>query len=249
VGLGLLYIFITWMFVAGWGQENVATGVLGQFNGDYGSAYYPLTTRFAGEWLTTVFEVLIITGSFACQLAFFNTATRYIFSMGREGILPRSLGKTHPTHRSPYIAAGLVTVLVGAYVLGFVLYDSSTIAALLQLGTWSPLLGVSGILAIQALVSFAIIKYFMTTAKADAHPLKTFVAPLVGGIAQIYAVYLLISNRETLAGSTVPFIEYLPWIVLAIFVAGLLLALYYRSADKKRYEAIGRYMHEDAVGA
>ena len=105
----------------------------------------------------------------------------------------------------------------------------------------------SGILAIQALVSFAIIKYFMTTAKADAHPLKTLVAPLVGGIAQIYAVYLLISNRETLAGSTVPFIEYLPWIVLAIFVAGLLLALYYRSSDQKRYEAIGRYMHEDAI--
>ena len=29
VGLGLLYMFITWMFVAGWGQENVAAGVLG----------------------------------------------------------------------------------------------------------------------------------------------------------------------------------------------------------------------------
>ena len=62
-----------------------------------------------------------------------------------------------------------MTALVGAYVLAFVLYDDSTLGALTKLGTWSPLLGVSGILAIQALVSVAIIYYFMTTAKDAAN--------------------------------------------------------------------------------
>jgi len=46
-----------------------------------------------------------------------------------------------------------------------VLYDSSTEGALLKLGTWSPLLGVLGILAVQALVCVAIIRYFLTTAR------------------------------------------------------------------------------------
>ena len=58
-----------------------------------------------GSALTTLFEILIVTGSFACVLAFYNTSSRYFFSMGREGILPRGLGKVHPTHRSPYIAS------------------------------------------------------------------------------------------------------------------------------------------------
>jgi amino acid transporter len=247
IGLGILYMFITWMFVAGWGKDGVADGVNGQFAGDYGSAYYPLTDEFGGEWLTTLFEILIITGSFACQFAFFNTATRYIFSMGREGILPRSLGRTHPIHKSPYIAAGTVTVLVGAYVLGFVIYDSSTLGALTKLGTWSPLLGVSGILAIQALVSAAIIYYFLTTAKDGANPLKTLIAPLVAAATQIYAVYLLMANRETLAASDVPFITLMPWIALAIFIVGILLALYYRSSDQGRYAGIGRFVHEDSA--
>ena len=47
--------------------------------------------------LTRAFQLTIVTGSFACQLAFFNTATRYLFSMGREGILPAS-ARAHASH-------------------------------------------------------------------------------------------------------------------------------------------------------
>ena len=44
-------------------------------------------------------QVLILTGSFACAMAFHNIAMRYFYAMGREGVLPRALGKTHPTHK------------------------------------------------------------------------------------------------------------------------------------------------------
>lgn len=70
-----------------------------------------------------------------------------------------------------------VTVALGLYVLGFVLYDSSAEGALLKLGTWSPLLGVLGILAVQALASAAIIRYFLTTARDGFHWFTTLVAP------------------------------------------------------------------------
>ncbi len=52
-----------------------------------------------------LFQVLIITGVFACCLAFWNTSCRYLFAMGREGILPRVLGRTHAKHKSPFVAA------------------------------------------------------------------------------------------------------------------------------------------------
>ncbi len=247
IGLGVLYVFISWMFVSGWGQANVGTAVADQFSGKYASAFYPLTDRFVGSGMTTIFEILIITGSFACQLAFYNTASRYFYAMGREGLVPEALGRTHPRHHSPYIASMVVTAMVSVYCFLFVLNDSSTSAALLKLGTWSPLMGVLGILAVQALVSFAIIKFFLTSARDGFHWFKTFVAPIVGGVAQIGACYLLITNRTLLAAAEgVPFVELIPFAVAAMFLAGVAVALYYRSARPKRYRAIGRFVHEDA---
>jgi amino acid transporter len=247
IGLGILYIFISWMFVSGWGQAAAGQAVADQFDGKYASAFYPLTDRFVGSGLTTLFEILIITGSFACQLAFYNTASRYFYAMGREGIIPEALGRTHPRHHSPYIASMVVTAMMSVYVLGFVIYDSSTEGALLKLGTWSPLLGVLGILAIQALVSFAIIRFFMTKARDGFHWWKTLVAPIIGGLAQIGACYLLIKNRSLLSGAgDALFIKLIPWVVLAIFLGGIGLALYYRSASRERYRAIGHFVHEEA---
>jgi amino acid transporter len=247
IGLGVLYVFISWMFVSGWGQANAAQAVADQFAGKYGSAFYPLTDRYVGSGLTTVFEVLIITGSFACQLAFYNTASRYFYAMGREGLIPSALGRTHRKHHSPYIASMAVTAIVSIYILGFVIYDSSTEAALLKLGTWTPLLGVLGILAIQAFVSFAIIKFFLTSARDGFHWWKTLVAPILGGVAQIVACYLLIKNRPALSGAgDVFFVKVIPWLVVLAFLAGIGLALYYRSNSPARYRAIGRFVHEDA---
>jgi hypothetical protein len=136
---------------------------------------------------------------------------------------------------------------VSIYILGFVIYDSSTEGALLKLGTWTPLLGVLGILAIQALVSFAIIKFFLTTARDGFHPWKTLIAPIIGGLAQIGACILLIKNRSLLSGAgDVLYVKIIPFVVLAIFLAGIGLALYYRAASRQRYEAIGRFVHEEA---
>ncbi len=111
-----------------------------------------------------------MTGSFACQLAFFNTATRYFFSMGREGVLPRSLGqdasRRTTARTSPARSSACSAALI---VAGFLLHDSSTLGALLKLGTWVPMMGNIGILSVMALVSVAIIKYFATTAKDGQH--------------------------------------------------------------------------------
>ena len=71
---------------------KTAPASVGLPKGDYASVYYPVAQHFVGTWLKDLFEILIITGSFACSLAFWNTTNRYLFSMGREGIFPRILG-------------------------------------------------------------------------------------------------------------------------------------------------------------
>src|SRR5437762_616695 len=119
---------------------------------------------------------LIITGSFACGMAFHNTAARYMYSLGRERILPNQLGRTHPTHRSPYIASITQSVIAALIVIGFALFattasglDSATSVGYVQLYGLMAFMGVVLILFTQALVSLAIMNYFRTHHPTEHH--------------------------------------------------------------------------------
>ena len=248
LGLGVLYTAVAYVFVIGWGTHGAAQAVSDQFSGKYESAFYPLTGKYFGASLTDAFKLLIVTSSFACATAFYNTSARYAYSLGRERVLPFSFSRTHPSHKSPHVAAAVVTGLVGAWILAFTLSDSSDSAALLKLGTWSPLMGVLGILFVQALASVAIIRYFLTTARDDFHWFRTLVAPLVGGASMLVACYLLIANRTALSGAGgAIFIKAIPWAVLATFLIGCAIGLYYRSVDRKRFHSIGRLVFDEGT--
>jgi amino acid transporter len=250
IGLGIFYTLISYMFVSGWGLRGSAQAVKDQYAGKYASAFYPLTDKFVGHWLTTIFELLIITSSFACAMAFYNTGSRYIFSLAREGLLPKQLGRTHPTQKGPVNASMMVTVIVGLYMLAFTISDSSTLSALLKLGTWTPLLGVLGILAVQGLCSLAIIRYFRTEARDEFHVVKTLIAPIIGFLAMAGACYLLIDNRAALSGAgDALYIKAVPWVVLVVFLIGCGTALWMRSNAVDRYNQIGRFVREEDVEA
>jgi amino acid transporter len=247
IGLGVFYVIISYAYVTGWGLTGAATAVQSQFNGEIASAFYPLTDRYVGTWATVLMEILIVTGSFACTMAFYNTSARYLFALGREGVLPGALARTS-SRQSPAVASMTVTALVGLYALAFVIYDPSTEGALLKLGTWSPLLGMLGILGVQALVSVAIIRYFRTTGREHFHVWSTLIAPVLGFAAMVAACVLLIVNRGDLAGAAdALYIQILPWVVVAIFVLGMVLALVLRARAPARYRQIGQFELTEGV--
>jgi amino acid transporter len=64
----------------------------------------------------------IVNSAIANANAGVNAATRVIYAMGRIDVLPRVFGRTHPEHRTPYIAiiAQSILALVVALVLGAV---------------------------------------------------------------------------------------------------------------------------------
>ena len=245
VVLAVVYVLVSYAFVTGYGTDGVAQGVAAQFEGQVASAFFPLTDRYAGGALTTAFQLVIVTSAFACQLAFFNTAARYLFALGRDGVLPRALGRTHGRLQTPHVASGMLALALAAYIGAFQLDDASRDAALLKLATWSPLLGVFGLLAIQALTSVAIAAYFRR------HPggsrWRTLVAPIAGAGLMAFSAYLLLANRGTLAAAQgVPYVEAIPWTVLAVFGAGVGVALWLRLRDAVRYRTLGRVVLDEA---
>jgi hypothetical protein len=162
-------------------------------------------------------------------------------------VLPGALARTS-SRQAPAVAATITTVLVGLYCLAFVIYDPTNEGALLKLGTWSPLLGVLGILGVQALVSVAIIRYFLTTGRPYFHWWSTLVAPVIGFLAMVWACVLLVVNRGALAGAAdALYIQILPWVVLVVFVAGMVLAAFLRARYPQRYARIGQFEVSETV--
>ena len=275
IGLGVFYTFWSWMLVTAYGSSKDqwpwavstqygikdAPASVGLPKGDYSSVFYPVAQKFAGVGIKDLFEILIITGSFACSLAFWNTANRYLFSMGRERILPRALGRTHESHKSPFVATVVVlvfcligTTLFAAGALGgsqraaLEIDTSSPLVSLLQIGTWMPFQGNLILFPIMALCDIAILVYFLKAANRDGfHWFKTLVAPILGAGSIIFAVYLMVSNRAALTtGTLTGWTYWSPYIALFIFLGGCVLGVIYYIWSKHRYEAVGKFVHEEA---
>lgn len=273
IGLGVFYTFWSWMLISAYGnsQDQWVWAVGTQYGyveapagllpeGNYASVFYPVAQQFAGVGVRNLFEVLIITGSFACSLAFWQTANRYIFAMGREGILPRVFGRTHATHKSPFVATIVVALFCimvtslfatgaagGGFAAALEVDQSSPIIALFEIGTWMPFQGNMLLFPLMALVNLAILVYFLRDAKDGFHWWKTFLAPILGSGALAFGVYLMLKNRAALTtGVYEGWTKAIPFYSLGIFLGGCLLAVIYRFRSKERYDAVGKFIHEEA---
>jgi amino acid transporter len=243
VGVGLFYIYVSWMTIAG-------NGLKGSVEVSSGSSpldlFFDPAHSYIGAWAVDAFQWLLITGSFACGMAFHQCAARYLYAIGREGFLHPALGRTHARHGSPYIASFVQSVIAVALVGAFWATGQDPY---IHLYTLLAILGTMAILIVQTLCSFAVIGYFRRNHPEDRHWFRTLTAPLLGGIGMIAVVGLLVANLDTAAGTAADslFFKAIPWIVGLVFFGGLGLGLYLRARKPERYEIIGRIVLEDAA--
>ena len=149
--------------------------------------------------------------------------------MGRESILPRVFGRTHSKHKSPFVATVFVALFCIVFTLLFAtglvgggqraalgIGVSNPLVALSQIGTWMPFQGNLLLFPIMALCSIAIMVYFLRN-RDGFHWFKTLVAPILAAATIIFAVYLMISNRAYLLGTTTGVEFCTPFIALGVF--------------------------------
>lgn len=98
---GVLYLFSVT-------AQDIA---LGEAPPSITSSSTPLSDLFshASPVLAAIFDLGIAASLFACIIASVNALARTLFCMGREGVAPRLVGKTHPVFRTPWTA--ILTVM------------------------------------------------------------------------------------------------------------------------------------------
>jgi amino acid transporter len=84
----------------------------------------------------------MISSIFAGILSFHNTITRYLFAMGRDGLLWRPLANTHPRYQSPYIAGMVQTAIALVVVLAFAVTKQDPYRVLFSWTSAIPTLGI-----------------------------------------------------------------------------------------------------------
>jgi amino acid transporter len=99
--------------------------------------------------------------------------------LGREGLLPAGLGKTHDTHQSPHLGSVLQTVLALVVVGIFIVTGQDPV---LGLFAWLTNLATLSVITLMALVSFAVIAFFRKNPGLEPSAIKASLAPLVGGV-------------------------------------------------------------------
>jgi len=251
VGLGVFYTFVSWMVIAGNGAVKSITLSSGANSIDM---FTQLAAKnLGGHWVVNIYLFLIVSGSFACALAFHNAASRYIYAISRElPAVKNTLGATHDKHHSPHIASITQTLITVLLTVGFFLlspggHDAYTGGYIFLYGLLA-LLGTMAILAVQAICSLSVIWYFWVKKAQKGHVFTTLICPLLGMLGMLYVILLLFSNISFAGGggSTSLFFKMMPYIALLTFLVGLCGALYLRSRRPEVYAEIGQTVLEEA---
>ncbi|MDM5334048.1 APC family permease [Ureibacillus composti] len=237
IGIGLFYALTAWAFVAYFGGDNIAEVAAGGTADLLLVAVGELTTKVIVDCIL----IVAMTSAFASMLAIQNVASRYLYSLGVDGALPKALGKVHQKHYSPYVAAFTVGIVWVALLVVFAISGQ-------EVEYLYPLFAGSGTFMITIILfvtSIAIIFYFKKNKQADMSKWSTLVAPILGMIGLLFIFYMAITNFGELLGST--------GAVTAAFFIGILVIIsasyvYSKIIQKKKpdiYERIGRQNPEN----
>ncbi len=234
--VGLFYVFTAWCLTS-----SVPTGAVSAVaKANPGGFVADRATELLGASGALGIRILVLTSSLAAVLGLFNNSARYLYALARDGTLPAILASTHPRHKSPHVAAavltiGLVLIVAGAQVMHLNPYVNVT-TALVGLGS-------IGLMTLLAVTSLGIPVFFLR--RRTRTPGNTL-APLLGGLGIFWAVYLAFIKYSLLTGVKSPVINHLPYLLLVVGAVGLAQAEWLRRFRPSIYRRIGAN-HIDGV--
>ncbi|MEV7646728.1 APC family permease [Arthrobacter sp. NPDC089319] len=213
--IGVAYTLTMWALALAYGVNDVQDAALA----DPVNFVLAPVTDYLGGWAAAVMELLVVTSLLAVLLSFHNAINRYVFSLGRSGFLPKSLGHSHARHHSPSRASVLVTITIAILLVLFILTGQDPFAVLYM---WMIGLGTLGLLLLQAAGAAAVI-VFLRRRSAEVNLWARLVAPLIGGAMLVVAVVLAVTNFSALIDTEGVVSVILPGLYLVAISAGLLI--------------------------
>lgn len=254
--IGLFYAFSAWAFSVGIGPSNIVGASL-EFGPDL---MFVFMTEHTSVILADIMTLLFITSLFAALQAFHNAVARYLYSLGRENVVPAWFSRTSKSG-APWAGSITQTIIAVVVVLGFAIAgdalggaeamfgEMSFLFPVLTMFTWLTNTGAAALVLLMGLTAFAVVGYFRKN-NHGLSPWVTVVAPIIAGVVLIIMFVLIIGNFPLMLGTspTDPATFILPGIVLLALVVGIIWALVLRNSKPAIYAQIGHGTEPGAYG-
>ncbi|MEU0584658.1 APC family permease [Streptomyces sp. NPDC006132] len=214
------FALVSWTLISSYGASK-ATAAAGKAlaSGDgAGFVFAPIAADFGG-WVGDVLPVLLATSLFAGILTFHNSANRYLFSLGRDRLLPRGLCGLNRRH-APWAAGCVQTALAVLLVAPFALAGKDPV---LTLFSWFSGVAVLAMMLLYLLTSVSVVVFFRRE-RLDPRPWNTLIAPLLGALGIAGAIWLILANFTTLIGGARTTALWLTLSVPVVMALGLIAA-------------------------
>ncbi|MCD0445935.1 APC family permease [Glycomyces sp. A-F 0318] len=228
-----LYAPAAWAITVAVGPGNVVNAA-----GTHGiDLYFGLIADHLGAPVANAASVLLVTSLIAAAISFHNTTSRYMFALGRERVLPASLGRTMPRTGAPARASLVQSTVSAAIIIG---YAAAGLDPLVDMFYTLGTAGGYAVLWLVCVAAFAVLRYFTGERSFALSAAGQFAAVLAAVSLSVIVVLATIDLGDLLGvepASPLPVV--IGAIMAAVALAGVLRGTYMAWRRPIVYERIG----------
>jgi len=196
-------------------------------------------------WLAGFAWIAGLTSTLGVLISAVNSQARLIFNAGREGLLPRWLGKVHPTRRTPvnaiYAFVGVAGLLIVVWALLHLVGGSKQSGTMNALNYFvdSSTMGTILLLVVYFLANLALPFYYRRYRPQEFNVLKHLILPVLGMIAVGVPVYYLVKP-----GQPSP-LNWFPYAALGVIVVSVAYAYWLSRRDPGLGDRVGSIIADE----
>lgn len=234
--MGILYAVSGWLIMNALGLDNVV-GIATETGGNF---IFVASDTIIGHNISLLFQILIVTATFAAIVTFHNNVSRYMFSLGRQSLVWKPLGWTLPRRQTPWVASIVQSITVGVVIVAFAIAGQDPFATLF---TWATGIGTIGVIFSQLVAGIAIFVFFRRS-DVDKRPWNTVIAPVLAIIGLSAFFILTLDSLDVLLGVTGATAVLMLSLVFLALLGGMAYGLYLRFFAPGKYALVGRALNE-----
>ncbi|WP_411683214.1 APC family permease [Clostridium thailandense] len=190
IGAGIGFVVVTYFLILCWPQA------FAQIVNEESASVEVLKRIYSAKWLQIFFTATFGAGLLASSLAGVTSASRVLYGMGRDGILPHAIfGKLHAKYKTPTYSIIIISVI-------------GLLAMVVPLATANGVLNFGALLAFVMVNLSVIAWYFIKQKKRSGMDIiRYLLAPIIGAIINL-AIWSKIDLKAMLFG--------LLWIIVGL---------------------------------
>lgn len=209
--LVVVFAFGTWTLAAAFDDVRAVAAE------DPGALVVTAADRYLGTWSGPVLSGLVTVSFLAAAVAFHNLASRYLFALGRSGLLPRALATVHHRHDTPYVGCRTQAVVAVLLLVPFAIAGADPIVNL-----FPALSGITS-LALVAMMAGCCASLVVAALRRRVTESRwvTLVAPAAAGTVLVAVLVLIVGHYTEVTGSDALVVALMPLTLLVVAAYGV----------------------------